>query len=163
MLLGSVLGTWAMRPLGASSDPTHSSSAAGASLWCTRQRSTRSSSGEQGPCPETPGRGEMRAYPPRLGAPHCPDLWLMPRPWAGEIGQCVLHSARPLAASRTVPHPVGTSAVRHRWSSGSGSLPSSLCRYHVQGAGVGSQGGIIVVNGTLASSLFRPPIASRGL
>lgn len=48
----------------------------------------------------------------------------------------------PLAASRPVPRPTGTSAVRHRWSSGSGSPPSSLCRYQVQrvGLGVGGRG-----------------------
>lgn len=64
MLLGSVLETCAVRPLGAKSDPTHPSSAAGASLWCTRQRNTRSSSGEQGPRPGTPGQGEVVACLP---------------------------------------------------------------------------------------------------
>lgn len=88
--------------------------AAGASRWCTRQKSTRSSSGKPWARRETGRIGaSLSAYE--------------------ETGRQNARSPRPSAATRSVPF-AGTSAVTRRWNFESGLPPSSLCRYRLQGA-----------------------------
>lgn len=61
----------------------------------------------------------------------CTALLCPAETWARDVVR-VPPSARGSSACTLLSHPLGTCAATHRWSSGSGLLPFSSCRYHVQ-------------------------------